>query len=463
VRALGFGPWLLGLTLAVLVSGWSTHAEARRGGIAASGCEGCHGGAGSGKLTLTSNPATITPGQQVELTLSIIGNYKVGGVYLNSTDVGELAVVANSGLTKLSSGLVHNQPKPASNGTVTFTFNWTAPATAGNVRFNVYALGGNGNGASSGDNGIDGTFDFVYGCDPKTYYLDGDGDGVGRADFSMIGCADKAPMAYAEKMGDCDDYRKTTFPGAPELCNMRDDNCDGQVDENAVPVELWPDADGDGYYDARTEKVGEPKIGCAGIKGWAAEPGDCKPMDAKVHAGAEETCNNIDDDCDGDVDERTRPTCGEGWCRRESAGCDAQYCTPGDPIPEKCNFLDDDCDGLTDEDPDMCPEGEVCAAGSCVDASTVMLDPMNNPGNPTPSTGGSGTSPGTAGSSSIPKGGTSSSGKGGTSNSSGGSGGLQDDDASGGGCALGTRGGHGALALLTLAGALAIARRRRAL
>jgi hypothetical protein len=184
-------------------------------------------------------------------------------------------------------------------------------------------------------------------------------------------------------------------------------------------------------------------------------------MDPKVHAGAEETCNNIDDDCDGDVDERTRPTCGEGWCRRESAGCDAQYCTPGTPIPEKCNFLDDDCDGLTDEDPDMCPEGEVCAAGSCVDASTVMLDPMNNPGNPTPSTGGSGTTPGTAGSSSPPKGGATSTGKGGT-NSSGGSSGMSDDGASGGGCALGTRGGHGALALLTLAGALAIARRRRA-
>ncbi|HEY6079631.1 MAG TPA: putative metal-binding motif-containing protein, partial [Polyangiaceae bacterium] len=357
----GLGPWLAALAMALVLCAWSGHAEARRGGIAASGCEGCHGGNGTGKVTLTTSPATINPGDRVELTLSIIGNYKSGGVYLDSTDVGQLSVMANQGLTAVSGGLVHNQPKPAVGGAVTFAFAWTAPATAGAVRFNVYALGANGNGSSSGDNGIDGTFDFVYGCTGKTYYLDGDSDGVGRDDFSMLGCSDKAPLAYAATAGDCDDYRKTTFPGAPELCNQRDDDCNGQIDEGAVPVELWPDADDDGYYDARTEKVGEPKIGCAELKGWAAEAGDCKPMDPMVHSGAEELCNNIDDDCDGDVDERVRPTCGEGWCRRESAGCDLQYCTPFDPTPERCNFLDDDCDGLTDEDENLCPAGQTCA------------------------------------------------------------------------------------------------------
>jgi hypothetical protein len=427
------------LTGALLVAALtaSGRADARAGGIAASGCEGCHGSAGTGQVTLSSAPATFAPGSRVELTLSIIGGYANGGAYVSSGDVGDLQAIANQGLTEVSGGLVHNQPKPGSGGAVQFRFAWVAPATPGAVRFSIFALGGDGNGRSSGDSGIDGTFDFVYGCSGTTYYLDGDGDGVGRADFAMLGCADAPPMAYVEATGDCDDYRKTVYPAATELCNMIDDNCDGSVDENAVPVELWPDADGDGYYDARTEKVGEPKIGCSGLKGWAAEAGDCRPADKTVHADATEVCNNVDDDCDGDVDERVRPTCGEGWCRREAPGCDLEYCTPGEPTPEKCNFLDDDCDGATDEGTDLCPTGQTCAAGSCIDSSTVMLDPTTG----SPSSGGGGNT-GSAGSS-----------------SSAGRRGLSGGDGSSG-CALGARASHGSVAALALLLFGAIWRRR---
>lgn len=444
------GSALLGLGLgvgALLVSG---QAHARSGGIAASGCSGCHNGGPKGTLTMTASPATFNPGDKVELTLSLVGGYSTGGAYLNTTDVGDLQTIANQGMTEVSSGLVHNQPKPASGGSVQFRFAWVAPAKAGAVRFSVYALGANGDRRSSGDYPLEGTFDFVYGCSGKTFYLDGDGDGIGRADFSMLGCVDAPPMAFVATTGDCDDYRKTVFPGAKELCNMIDDNCDGVIDENAVPVDLWPDADGDGYYDARTEKVGTPKVGCAGLKGWAAEPGDCQPMNKAVNPGVEEVCNNLDDDCDGDVDERVRPTCGEGWCRREAPGCDMQYCMPGAPVKEKCNFLDDDCDGEVDEDPDMCKAGETCAAGLCVDSDTVTLNP-------------DGPSSGTSGSSSTGNQGTgSTTGTGSTSAAagSGGSSGLKDDESSSG-CALGARSSHGALAVLGLLMSAAALRRWR--
>jgi hypothetical protein len=308
----------------------------------------------------------------------------------------------------------------------------------------VYALGGNSNGRSSGDTAFDGQYDFVYGCSGKTFYLDGDSDGIGRTDFSMLGCANAPPMAYVETMGDCDDYRKTTYPGAKELCNMLDDNCDGRIDEDAVPVELWPDADGDGYYDERTEKTGTPKVGCAGLKGWAAEPGDCQPSNKAVNPAATEVCNNLDDDCDGDVDERVRPTCGEGWCRRESPGCDATYCRPGEPVKEKCNFLDDDCDGQVDEDPDICPQGQTCAAGTCVDSDQVGPGPD---GNPTPSAGSASTAgvSGTAGNGNAGAGSSASLGNGKESS----------------GCALGPRTSHGALALLALLMSSAALRRKR--
>jgi hypothetical protein len=253
-------------------------------------------------------------------------------------------------------------------------------------------------------------------------------------------------MGYVAATGDCDDYRKPVYPGAEELCNTIDDDCDGKVDEDAVPVELWPDADGDGYYDVRTEKVGEPKVGCVGLKGFAAEPGDCKPDDESVHAGAEEICNNIDDDCDGDVDERVRPTCGEGWCRREAPGCDVKYCTPGEPVAEKCNFLDDDCDGLTDEDPDLCPAGQTCAGGACVDSDEVTLEPV-----------------GSSAASGKPGAGAAGTASGGASPTAAGGAGPSRDAKDSSGCALGARTSHGSLVVLaSLLAASALGRRRRA-
>lgn len=441
-------PLLVALGLGLLHTLTPHRAEARAGGIASSGCEGCHGPPGNASLTMTASPATFNPGDRVELTLSIIGGFANGGVYVNSGDLGNLEAIANQGLTKVSSGLVHNQPKPGSGGTVQFRFAWVAPATPGGVRFNVYALGGNGNLRSSGDAGIDGMFDFVYGCSGKLYYLDGDSDGFGRENFTMLGCDDNPPPSYSAVAGDCDDYRNTTYPGAPELCNMRDDDCDGEIDEDALPVEMWPDADGDGFYDARTEKVGEPRIGCVGLKGWAAYPGDCRPEDKLIHPDAEEVCDYVDNDCDGDVDERVRPTCGEGWCRREAPGCDMQYCVPGEPVPEKCNFLDDDCDGEIDEDPDLCPAGQTCAAGQCVDSDTVMLDPMGVPNG----SGNTGNGSGNSGNNN---------GSGNNGSTNGGSSGAMSSKDGASGCALGSRAGHGALVVLGMLTAGALLRRRR--
>jgi hypothetical protein len=410
------------------------------GGIETSGCSGCHNGGPTGSLSLTASPATFSPGAHVDFTLSIVGAFTDGGVYVTTGMVGDLQTMANQGLAKVQSGLVHNQPKPASGGSVQFHFTWAAPASPGAVHFSVYAIGGNGNGRSSGDTPLDGVFDYVYGCTGKTFYMDGDGDGFGRDDFATLGCADAPPPGFVAANGDCDDYRKTVYPGAPEICNTLDDNCDGQIDENAVPVELWPDADGDGYYDARTEKVGTPKMGCAGsIKGWAAEPGDCQPTNKDVHPGATEICNYLDDDCDGEVDERVRPTCGEGWCRREAPGCDVQFCIPGQPSVEKCNFLDDDCDGMVDEDPNLCPSGQTCAAGTCQDSSSVVLDPGGAPMN-LAGTAGIATSPGAGGP------------------GSGGGAGLQPSSGSSG-CALGPRASHGALLVLALLLSGAVRRR----
>jgi putative metal-binding protein len=68
---------------------------------------------------------------------------------------------------------------------------------------------------------------------------------------------------------------------------------------------------------------------------------------------APETCNAIDDDGDGRVDEDLPPEgCGVGACAREAPGCvdgEVPTCEPGEPAPEICNGVDDDCNGLVDD------------------------------------------------------------------------------------------------------------------
>jgi len=77
--------------------------------------------------------------------------------------------------------------------------------------------------------------------------------------------------------GDCDDHDAYTYPGAPEIADHLDNDCDGHVDENTDNH----DDDGDGYSEA---------------------DGDCDDGNPHVYPGATEIQDNIDNDCDGHID-----------------------------------------------------------------------------------------------------------------------------------------------------------------
>lgn len=70
-----------------------------------------------------------------------------------------------------------------------------------------------------------------------TSYRDADGDGFGDPAVSNQGCS--VPAGYSRTGGDCDDTSPLRYPGAQEVCNALDDDCDGQVDEDAPSGSLY--------------------------------------------------------------------------------------------------------------------------------------------------------------------------------------------------------------------------------
>jgi hypothetical protein len=79
---------------------------------------------------------------------------------------------------------------------------------------------------------------------PSTWYLDRDGDGYGIAGLSVPACV--RPAGYAPVSGDCDDTRAAVHPGATEICDQLDNNCDGRIDEDPAGT----DSDQDGIHNA---------------------------------------------------------------------------------------------------------------------------------------------------------------------------------------------------------------------
>lgn len=188
-------------------------------------------------------------------------------------------------------------------------------------------------------------------CNSDTITGDPDRDGDGHIDAA---CWNVREDGTENRGTDCDDTRNTVHPDAPEVCNGIDDDCDGVIDEG-VQLTFYRDVDGDGYGVSD-----DTVLGCTAPLGYVLTPGDCDDTNRSIHPGASEVCNGIDDDCDGTIDpgcacehNATQP-CGiaVGECTVGTQTCVSgiwSECNGRGPVTESCNGLDDDCDGEIDE------------------------------------------------------------------------------------------------------------------
>ena len=219
------------------------------------------------------------------------------------------------------------------------------------------------------DNDCDGLIDAA---DPNLtgaipYYLDSDADGYG--DLSNVVMACSIPLGYVENGLDCNDNNPAIYPGANEICNGIDDDCDGQIDENPVDGNtFYADTDGDGF--------GNPSVSmqaCVAPNGYVANNTDCSDNNASIHPGANEICNGIDDDCDGQIDENPvdgttyyADADGDGYgdpnssiqaCSlqngyvADNTDCNDNNTGVNPNAPEICDGLDNDCNGTIDDNP----------------------------------------------------------------------------------------------------------------
>ena len=141
------------------------------------------------------------------------------------------------------------------------------------------------------------------------WYGDGDGDGYGDADAMIKNC--DPPSGYVADSTDCDDAVEEINPGAEEICDDIDNDCDLAIDDEdddvVDPNSWYLDSDSDGFGDGATSTQY-----CDQPSGYVADNTDCDDDATDINPDAAEVCDTIDNDCDGDIDDNDADVTDQG-------------------------------------------------------------------------------------------------------------------------------------------------------
>jgi hypothetical protein len=306
-------------------------------GVVSGGATYCNGTTAAA-LTFTITNTTCGSGVNTNIGTSVSWFRNA----VNSNSGGTLVagpVVSNAGTT-----VFNYTPSTATNGTLYYyaVISWNAAgcATAGSVTSNTTAVIVN---------------------PPPTWYADADLDTYGNPAVSTTACTQ--PAGYVSNSTDCNDAAPAINPGAAEICDGIDNDCDGMVDEGLTTV-YYRDFDGDTYGDAAMDSAA-----CSQPVGYVSNNTDCNDAVAAINPAATEVCDGVDNNCDGMVDEGLttlyyRDFDGDtyGDAAMDSAACSQPvgYVTNStdcndavaaiNPVAtEVCDGVDNNCDGSVDE------------------------------------------------------------------------------------------------------------------
>ncbi len=264
----------------------------------------------------------------------------------------------------------------------------------------------------------------------SVFYLDSDGDGYGLETPTIEDC--EAPSGYTGVLGDCNDTEASINPGADELCDYIDNDCDDKIDENITAI-FYYDGDGDGVGTADSATEGcldEPPTDPSYEGVYVTVSGDCDDSNPSVNPYAVEICDGIDNDCEGDIDDDYAEDAATWYVDSDGDGygvddeitnvtacsqpggyvsntddCDDTEATTSPAGEEVCDSVDNNCDGEIDEatatdattwygDADgdgyggstfsivACDQPDSYVSGDPTDASSIDCDDLNAEINP---------------------------------------------------------------------------------
>ncbi|MEL6344779.1 MAG: MopE-related protein, partial [Myxococcota bacterium] len=201
--------------------------------------------------------------------------------------------------------------------------------------------------------------------------------------LALVGCGDNdkdSGDAVVDLDGDgfdssddCDDDDANVFPGASEVCDGIDNDCDDQVDNDPVDgTAYYTDSDSDGFGDPSNEV-----ISCEPVDGSVTNNTDCNDNEAAANPEASEICDGIDNDCDSQVDddddsldasttgtfyyldsdedgfgdsvERVRACTAPAGYVEDGTDCNDDEATANPAATEICDTIDNDCDSFIDD------------------------------------------------------------------------------------------------------------------